>query len=391
METRAYRGTDDRVSLLGFGAMRLPRVSPDTQEIDFERARELIDCAYTHGVNYFDTAYRYHDGDSEPFLGRALAEYPRESYHLASKMPTWLVHSLDEGKRIFADQLERCRTDYFDFYLCHSVGKSVEEFTDVYEKTGLLDHLRAQKAAGAIRRLGFSFHGTPEVLRELIARGGWDFVQIQLNYLDWELLDAARQYRILEENGLPCIVMEPVRGGNLVSLCPEAVEILRAARPGASTASWAIRFAASLPNVLTVLSGMSTLEQVRDNVETMSPFEPLSDSERETLDRARRAYFALGTIPCTGCRYCMDCPSGVDIPGVFAAYNRCAAEVGLDPSDGRALRENAKAIRAIYDALPEERRAGRCVGCGRCVSHCPQGIAIPQRLGEIAALLKILE
>lgn len=262
METRAYRGTDDRVSLLGFGAMRLPRVSPDTQEIDFERARELIDCAYTHGVNYFDTAYRYHDGDSEPFLGRALAEYPRESYHLASKMPTWLVHSLDEGKRIFADQLERCRTDYFDFYLCHSVGKSVEEFTDVYEKTGLLDHLRAQKAAGAIRRLGFSFHGTPEVLRELIARGGWDFVQIQLNYLDWELLDAAQQYRILEENGLPCIVMEPVRGGNLVSLCPEAVEILRAARPGASTASWAIRFAASLPNVLTVLSGMSTLEQV---------------------------------------------------------------------------------------------------------------------------------
>ena len=153
METRAYRGTDDRVSLLGFGAMRLPRVSPDTQEIDFERARELIDCAYTHGVNYFDTAYRYHDGDSEPFLGRALAEYPRESYHLASKMPTWLVHSLDEGKRIFADQLERCRTDYFDFYLCHSVGKSVEEFTDVYEKTGLLDHLRAQKAAGAIRSL----------------------------------------------------------------------------------------------------------------------------------------------------------------------------------------------------------------------------------------------
>ena len=148
METRTYRGTDDRISLLGFGAMRLPRVSADTQKIDYDRARELIDCAYTHGVNYFDTAYRYHDGDSEPFLGRALAEYPRESYHLASKMPTWLVHSLDEGKRIFADQLERCRTDYFDFYLCHSVGKSVEEFTDVYEKTGLLDHLRAQKAAG---------------------------------------------------------------------------------------------------------------------------------------------------------------------------------------------------------------------------------------------------
>ncbi len=384
MIKRIYRRTGEAVSLLGFGCMRLPKVQKDRQDIDYAAAQQLIDYAYSHGVNYYDTAFPYHEGMSETFIGQALKKYPRKSFCLADKMPTWLLKNLEDGKRIFAEQLRKCQVEYFDFYLCHSVGDSVEAFAERYEKTGVLDYLREEKAHGRIRNLGFSFHGRPEVLEKLADRHEWDFIQIQLNYLDWDMQNAKRQYDILEKRGIPCIVMEPVRGGSLCALSEEAASLLKAERPESSLASWAIRFAASLPNVLTVLSGMSAPEQVGDNVKTVTNFEPLTDRERSLLGEAVKVYLKTGTIPCTGCRYCMDCPSGVDIPAVFAVYNRCAAAGHLPLSTFN--RENVRFFREAYESLPQSARADRCVECEACMKHCPQKIKIPSRMQEIVQL-----
>lgn len=384
MQVRIDKKTGKEVSLLGFGNMRLPKLYKDKQDIDAAKAEKLIDYAYSHGVNYFDTAYPYHEGMSETFIGNALKKYPRESFFLADKMPSWELKSHEDGVRIFAEQLKKCQVDYFDYYLCHSVGSSLESFINQYEKTGILDYLREQMKQGKIRHLGFSFHGSPDVLEKIADRHKWDFTQIQLNYLDWDMQNAKRQYEILEKRGILCIVMEPVRGGNLCSLCEEAVNLLKAEKPDKSLASWAIRFAASLPNVMTVLSGMSAMDQVVDNVATMTDFEPLTDREREILGKAVAAYLQKGTIPCTGCRYCMDCPSGVDIPKVFAVYNKCAANNQLPMSFGS--RENAHIFREAYEAIPESARAANCVACKRCMQHCPQKIEIPNRMKEIAEI-----
>ena len=241
MYTREYKNTGDQISLLGLGCMRLPKVE-GSEKIDRAKAQEIVDYAYAHGVNYFDTAYRYHEGDSELFIGEALQKYPRESYHLATKMPMWMVNKPEDVAAIFEDQLKRCRTEYFDFYLCHALNASTFERMKQF---GAFEYLQKQKEAGRIRHLGFSFHDSPEVLRKIVAYGPWEFTQIQLNYLDWELQDAKGQYEVLTEAGLPVIVMEPVRGGALATLCPESDEIFRKARPDKSIASWAIRFAAA--------------------------------------------------------------------------------------------------------------------------------------------------
>lgn len=391
MEQRNYQNSGDLVSLLGFGAMRLPRVNPDRQDIDAQKAEEMVDWAYRHGINYFDTAYPYHEGMSETFLGTALKKYPRESFYLADKMPGWLLQKDGDGQKIFEEQLQKCGVDYFDFYLCHSISKT-ENFVQQYEGTDTLDYLKSLRESGIIRRLGFSFHGTPEELLKMLERCDWDFVQIQLNYLDWEVQQAKEKYRILEERGIPCIVMEPIRGGNLCTLCDESVQMLRAVHPERSIASWAIRFAASLPNVLTVLSGMTTLEQVKDNIATMEHFEPLTDDERRVLFEARDTFLRTGAVPCTGCRYCMDCPAGVDIPKVFWTYNRCATSMHLPVSfSSRHLSdENAGIFLKEYDSVPEKNRAEHCVACGKCMQHCPQGIRIPERMKEISRLISTL-
>ena len=397
MEHRAFPATGEQISLLGFGTMRLPRIDPEKQDIDAQLGQQLIDYAYAHGVNYFDTAWPYHEGMSETFVGQALAKYPRESYFLADKLPVFggQLKNVPEAQKVFEEQLRKCRTDYFDFYLCHSVMGG-EEFDRYYIETGILDYLLAQQKAGRIRKLGFSFHGSPKGLEAMLNKRDWDFVQIQLNYLDWSYQRACDLYGMLDARGIPCIIMEPVRGGALVSLCEESVALLKAARPQQSTASWAIRFAASLPGVLTVLSGMSTLEQVEDNVGTMTGFEPLTPADRQVLQQALDAYLQKGTIPCTGCRYCMDCPVGIDIPKVFAVFNRCAAEgnlpITLEEQEGPEFLAKAKAFLEAYDQLPVSGQAHNCVSCKHCtqVNHCPQHIKIHSRMKDIATIAALL-
>ena len=371
MEYRELRGGKEKVSLLGFGCMRLPRLYPDKPEIDTELGQRMVDYAYSHGVNYFDTACPYHEGLSEPFIGAALSKYPRESYNLVTKLPTWLINGEADIEHYFNEQLQKCGVDYFDFYLVHSLN--AERFETV-QKLHIFENLCELKAKGKIRHIGFSFHDKPDVLERILAAHDWEFAQIQLNYLDWELQDARRQYELIEQKGIQCTIMEPVRGGMLATLTPEAVDCFQQANPNVSTASWAIRYAASLPNVLTVLSGMTNFDHVTDNVATMEAFRPLSQQEREVIDHALAAYRKAVTIPCTGCRYCMDCPAGVSIPEVFAAYNRYAT------SKSRSMFEE------LYHALDAGQRADNCVACGTCLPKCPQHIDIPKHMKEIAAL-----
>lgn len=369
MEYRAQEKLSCRPSLLGMGCMRLPL--DEEGAIDRPRAKQMLHKAFESGVNYFDVAYMYHKGEAEDFVGEALADLPRDQFYLASKMPAWLVETKEDVERVFNEQLKKCRVDHFDFYLCHSLDK--ENFAK-QEKLGIFEFLQKKKQEGVIRRLGFSFHDTPEVLREICKAHPWDFAQLQLNYLDWTLQRAKEQYEILEEFGLPCVVMEPVRGGALAHLCDEAEALLKKAAPQRSIASWAIRFAASQPNVMVVLSGMSDEAQMADNLSTFEPFQPLSQEERKVLEEALEIDTKAQRIPCTGCRYCMPCPFGVDIPGVFKAYNDCA------------VKRSPKGLPKALAELPESAWPDQCRACGKCAAVCPQHIQIPDKMKELAEL-----
>ena len=356
------------VPLLGFGMMRLPQTGG---KIDRATAEAMIAEAMKAGCNYFDTAYMYHGGESEKFTGEALSKYPRSSYTLTSKMPVWMAQGTRQGvERIFREQLARCRTDYFDFYLLHSLDTRNWETA---KKLGALDFLKKMKAEGKIRHLGFSFHDTPEVLRTIVKEEkAWEFGQIQLNYLDWDLYRSREQYEILTEAGIPVIVMEPLRGGALAELSPDATRILKNAEPDRSVASWAFRYLASLPNVACILSGMTRPEHVTDNIKTFSPIRELSEVERKTLNTALLAYRKHLAVPCTACRYCMPCPVGVEIPRIFGIYNQFK------------ISGNKWLLRNNYNAIPEDSRADACVNCGKCMQHCPQKIQIPAELRKIA-------
>ncbi len=376
MICRTYKDSTDQVSLLGFGCMRLPKIDPEKSDIDIPQAQAMIDYAYAHGVNYFDTAYPYHEGKSELFIGEALKKYPRESYHLVSKLPVWLINEPADTTKYFEEQLKKCQTEYFDYYLCHALNR---DRLHIIQKNHIFETMTKEKEAGRIRHLGFSFHGTLDMLEEILDAYSWDFVQIQLNYYDWETQKAKEEYEMITARGLQVIVMEPVRGGALHTLCPEAIDIFKKADASVSPASWALRYAASNPAVLTVLSGMSTMEQVKDNIHTMENFKPLTAEEYAVIDKAVEAYRRSKTIPCTGCRYCMDCPAGVDIPAVFKIYNHYATT------------ENKAQFIEEYEALGEDKHASHCVACGQCMTQCPQSIQIPDKMQEVTALYEKLK
>ena len=376
MEKRNLCGKE--ISLLGCGLMRLPRAAD--KSIDAEAMDKLIDHALANGINYFDTAYTY--GGSEAYAGQALSKYPRESYNLATKCPPWKLKTVDDFERIFDEQLASCQTDYFDFYLVHNFAQELkradtnDECFDHFEKVGMYESLKRKKAEGRVRKIGFSFHGTVELLRKIVTNYEWDFAQIQLNYIDWTATDAKTQYEILTEHGIPIVIMEPLRGGALATLSESAVKILKDADPDASPASWGIRYAASNPNVMCVLSGMNAMDQLTDNLATMNDFKPVTDEEKAILQKAAEAYSQSGTVPCTGCRYCVPCPRGVDIPRVFSIYNHCRLVGFRIPFDNG------------YSTLSEKERAANCVGCGLCVAKCPQHLAIPDYLKEVDAFAK---
>ena len=366
MTTVAFKG-GEKVSLLGFGMMRLPQKDG---EIDATLAAKMVDDAIKAGVNYFDTAYFYIKGKSETFCGDVLTKYPRDSYYLADKLPSGHLKTADDLERIFSEQLRKTRQSHFDFYLMHALNaanwkKAVQ--LNVY------DFLLRKKAEGKIRHIGFSFHDKPEVLEKIAAAHPWDFAQIQLNYIDWKAYRSKEQYDILTKRSIPIVVMEPLRGGRLANLPQDAARMLANASPDASQASWAFRYLASLPNILCILSGMSRPEHLAENLRTFSPIRPLDERERRILDKAILAYHNTLSVPCTDCRYCLPCPVGVLIPRVFTAYNDFK------------MSNNARRFKATLAAFDEDEGPDGCIRCGKCMPKCPQHIRIPNELARIRA------
>ena len=370
MEKRFLCG--EEVSLLGFGAMRLP--TQEDGSIERAKAQQLVDTLYQNGVNYFDTAYVYHQGESEEFLGEALQKYPRESFYLATKTPGHLINPDYDPVDAFERQLKRCKTDYFDFYLLHNVMESsLPTYLD--QKLKVMDYLLEQKAKGRIRHLGISSHGQLPMLESYLKEFGKDleFVQLQINYLDWSLQQAKEKYELVTEMGLPIIVMEPCRGGRLAALDAESETKMKTLCPQDSVPSWAFRFVGSLPNVSVVLSGMTTMEHVDDNLKTFRNFEPLSETEQALL--AEIAQGMMDIVPCTACRYCCDgCPMQLDIPYLLKIYN----DAKFSPTLMSGM---------VINALPEEQRPAACIGCGACAQVCPQHIDIPAALAELAKIV----
>lgn len=356
------------VSRLGLGNMRLPCKTPIKREanplIDYDKAQQIVDMAYENGVNYFDTAYMYHCGKSEKFIGQALKKYPRDSYFLADKLPIWMCKTPADMEKIFNKQLQRTGIDCFDFYLLHSLDKSNFEKC---EKYGAYDFVLKKKAEGLVKNIGFSFHGTVEDLKKIISAHHWDFAQIQMNYLDWKNQDAKTQYQILTDAGIPIIVMEPVRGGKLADLPKDAEAVLKQNAPDKSIASWAMKFVASYDNVITILSGMNSLEQMQDNLNTLTDFVPMNENEFKVCDNVASIINKNDIIPCTGCDYCADCPKGVKISTIFDVYNKLKT--------GEYTEFEAK---DQYKNIDVNHTA--CVKCGKCKEHCPQGIDIPNEL-----------
>ncbi len=360
---------DISLSRLGMGNMRLPvDSSKEGSPVDYDKAQEMIDYAMSQGINYYDTAYVYHNGESETFLGHAMNKYPRESYYLATKFN---IHANSDYKATFEEQLEKLQTDYIDFYLLHAV---MDHTYEQYIDCGCIDYFVEQQKKGRIKYLGFSSHSSPEVLEKMASYRKWDFVQIQLNYYDWMYGSAKKEYEILTEKNIPVMVMESIRGGRLSSLTDSANELLKKAEPERSISSWALRFLMSLPNVQVMLSGMSTLEQAQDNIGTFSHDCALSEEETQLLLKACDLFHGDVVVPCTGCRYCCEgCPQQIDIPSVLAIYNKLK-------TDG------TWGIRETIDKIEAGKGPGDCIGCGACLTECPQSIQIPDMMAELAAV-----
>jgi len=357
------------ISELAFGAMRLPTL--ENGKINWEISEQMLDLAYQNGVNYFDTAYFYHGGESQEFLGETLKKYPRESYHFATKLPTWFVNSQERMEELFIEQLANCRMDYFDFYMMHGLG---EDRYNIMVDHKIHEYLTEQKRLGKIKFLGFSYHGNYETFEKLLNNYPWDFAMIQINYVDDKLMDMGKFYDLMVEKNIPTMVMEPVRGGYLAKP-PETVSKLMDDYTGEkySPAAWALRWCRDKDNVATTLSGMSSMAQVEENIKIFSESpKKLNAPEHTLLTRARDIMLNIKTIPCTYCGYCMECPYGVDIPRVFETYN----QFKLFPNEFRAGVGYGKLVR-------DGKGFETCINCGICSPQCPQKIDIPTALAQV--------
>ncbi len=366
---------DLKLSALGFGAMRLPTAdgNPDAP-IDEKKTADMVAYAIAHGVNYFDTAYGYHDGNSEVVMGKVLGEYPRDSFYLATKFPGYDLANMDKVEAIFEEQLKKCNVDYFDFYLFHNVyEKNIEPYMD--RKYGIMDYLMKQKENGRIRHLGFSAHGRYDTMKRFLQAYGdrMEFCQIQLNYLDWKLQDAKAKVELLREYNIPVWVMEPLRGGRLASLSPKNEEKLKALRPDEKIPAWGFRFLQSVPEVTMVLSGMSSMEQMKENIATFAEDKPVTDEEMETLMEVTDSM--LDILLCTACRYCTaHCPQKLDIPTLLALYNEVRFANGL-------------ITHMAVEAMPEDKRPHACIGCQSCEAVCPQQLEIAKAMADFTEKL----
>lgn len=369
---------DIKLSALGMGAMRLPVMDGDDARIDEAAAMEMVDYAMAHGVNYYDTAWGYHDGNSETVMGKALSKHPREKFYLATKFPGYDLSNMDKVEEIFEKQLEKCGVEYFDFYLFHNVCEmNIDAYLD--EKYGIFDYLMEQKKNGRIRHLGFSVHGNQNTFTRFLDAYGehMEFCQIQLNYLDWTFQDAKAKVEKLNEMQIPVWVMEPLRGGKLVKLKDGYEEQLKALRPEEEIPAWAFRFLQSIKGVTMILSGMSNMEQIQANIHTFGEHRPLNEQEMSTLLEISDKMLGKSTLPCTSCHYCVShCPKGLDIPLLLDLYNEhCFTDGGFI------------APMALM-AMPEEKRPGACIGCRSCEAVCPQQIKISEAMKDFAAKLQ---
>lgn len=369
MEKRKMEKLGIETSLLGFGCMRFP--TDEQGKIDRERSRAMLEKALAAGVNYFDTAWPYHGGESELFVGEALKGHPRDSFYLATKLPLWEIKALEDVDRIFARQLEKLQTEYIDFYLMHGINKG--SWSEML-KLGVVEHLEQMKAEGKIRYLGFSFHDSYEVFEEVLSYRDWDFCQIQLNYMDAEEQAGLKGYALAEQKGVPLVIMEPVKGGSLAAFASDIAEKFHAHDPQASMASYALRWVGSLPNVKVILSGMSTMEQVEDNLSTFGKFKPLSEAEQATVKEVVALMNSRVQNGCTGCRYCMPCPAGVNIPGTFGCWNRYH------------MYQNYNVVKRHWEIdLGDAGQAKNCIKCGKCEAACPQHLHIREDLERAQA------
>jgi len=371
MEKRYWETLGKTLPLMGMGIMRMPCLEDGS--IDCETAQSMVDYLYGQGVRYFDTAYFYHGGQSEIFIGEALSKYPREEYCLADKLPTWNAKEEADVQKIFEEQLRKTGKEYFDFYLFHAInGGGWERCKELHAPETLL----TLKEQGKIRHLGFSFHGSKEDLAVILQEGIWDFVQLQLNYYDWEK-DGRNLYEQAAAKNLPIIIMEPVRGGGLVSIPDSVADLFKEHDSSQTKATWAMRFAASLPQTAVVLSGVSSMAHCEENAAVFSPLKPMDEKELTISKKMVEAIDALALIPCTGCRYCIDCSETVNIPAIFDAYNNLMRF------------NNEGSFRWFMEhEIKEESRPDRCIGCGVCSSKCPQNIDIPAMLEVVAKRLK---
>lgn len=368
MEKRKMDKLGVETSLLGFGCMRFPTTAEG--RIDEPEAERMLDKAIASGVNYIDTAYPYHDGKSEPFVGRVLQKYPRDSYYLATKLPVWKVQSLKDVDTIFAEQLSRLQTDHIDFYLMHAMDK---ERWDAMLKLDVVKRLEELKEEGKIRFLGFSFHDSYEVFEEILNYRDWDFCQIQLNYMDAQEQAGLKGYELTVKKQVPLVIMEPIKGGSLAAFAADITAKFRAHDKDASTASFALRWVGSLPNVKVILSGMSTMEQVEDNLKTFAQFKPLSQAEAATVDEVVSILNSRVQNGCTGCRYCMPCPFGVNIQGTFRIWNTYH------------MYQNYNIVRRSWEGMDEKALPKNCVRCGKCEQACPQRLHIRDDLARAQA------